>query len=170
MLTIIVHFVRCANEIGYIYLYSQSPLLAHSVFANSPAGYNLFVMLKPIFAVLGHLQTRTCAERRKIWVSRWACSQLMSAADTLSCFSSHVINRCAFCRPFGATLFVSLCFVLVIFKWTPRQSAAVLRVVPKPRRPCCVSREDARVRCPWFTRELYTHGPGVQRWWIYCRH
>ena len=37
MVRIIVHFVRCANEIGNIYLYSQSPLLAHSVFANSPA-------------------------------------------------------------------------------------------------------------------------------------
>ena len=36
-------------------------------------------------------------------------------------------------------LFVSLCFVLVIFKWTPRQSAEVLPIVPKPRRPCCIS-------------------------------
>ena len=131
-----------------IYIYTVSPHYWHILYLQ----IHLLVMWKPIFTVLGHLQTRTCVERR-IWVSREACSQLMSAA--LSCLSSHVISRCAFCCPFSATLFVSLCFVLVIFKWTPRQSAEVLPIVPKPRRPCCISWEDVHVRCAWLTRVIH---------------
>lgn len=146
MVRIIVHFVRCANEIGNIYLYSQSPLLAHSVFANSPA-CNVETNIHSTRSL-----TDTHMRRENLSLPRGMLSADVSSS-VLSQLPCH--KQVCFLRPFSATLFISLCFVLVIFKWTPRQSAEVLPIAPKPRRPCCVSWEEVHVRCAWLTRVIH---------------
>ena len=88
--------------------YNQS-----SLFANSPAHQNSTVTPKSILSVLSRSCTDLCVCRAAKMLSyprHTFPAKVEQGHDLLSCFRSHAINKCHFCKILGAT-FLNFCAV-----------------------------------------------------------
>lgn len=94
-----------------------------------PTHYHLFVTSIKLAVLLCSFVDMYRAA--KIWVAQHTHFQLRPNNTTLpSCFSSHTVNKCAFCRLL-ISAFLCLLLVILLFEMSPKHSTKVSFTVPK---------------------------------------
>ena len=106
-------------------------LFTNSVFANSPAHWNLIVTQSHYS---WHFWSRPwmCGKQWKIWVPQCTHSQPRSNKVTFCLASAHAVNKHPFHSRFNATYFAFLGFLLMIslLRMALKHSTKVLSSVP----------------------------------------
>ena len=103
----------------------------YKAFMNSPTHQNLFVNLSPYFSTCFRATCRY-AQRQEVWAPWGPCSQLRSSLPSAFLFQLLSWDSVLFTAHIMSNLCIFLfLLVILLFKWPPKNSTAVLSGVPE---------------------------------------